>query len=199
MADKKISDLPAASSIGGTEILEATQSGSSVKVTVNELAAYGISKIILYHSGVDTTAVTGSTSNLISESVLIPANTFADGDRLRLNLRLVKVGTNNTYTPRIYVNTSASLSGATLLNALAGASNHEIFFIVNNWVFKSSSLMERVTASVPLPYDEGQGGFSLPPENFAFDTTVNQYLIFAIQNASSLDSTHYSDITIEKY
>lgn len=198
MADKKISALSAASTLGGTELVEVVQSGANVKATVNQFADF-IGKIIIYHSGADTTAITGVTTNEIAESVFIPADTFADGDRLRLNLRLVKTGTNNTYTIRIYVNSSASLSGATLINQLNGSAAHEMYFIVNNWVFKTSALMQRFTASLGLPYDEGQGGISLPPENFAFDTTIDQYLIFAIQNASALDSTVYSDITIEKY
>lgn len=159
----------------------------------------GGASIIVYHSGTNTTPITGTTANTIASSVLIPANTYANGDRLRMNLRVVKTGLNDTYSIRIYSNNSASLSGATLLNQLNGSSPHEMFFIVNNWVFKTASLMQRFTPFVPLPYDEGQGGISLPPENFAFDTTIDQYLIFAIQNANTSDSTVYSDITIEKY
>jgi len=65
---------------------------------------------------IPSTSVTGTLSETILKSYLIPANTFASSDLMNIPVFAVnKVGAVGTATIRIYINTTNSLSGAVQL------------------------------------------------------------------------------------
>jgi hypothetical protein len=82
-----------------------------------------MAKIIGYNVGVKykivtTTTPTGSvnsTSNTLINSLLIPANTFSSGDIVTIESCVTKSATNGNFNNFFYINTSASLVGATLV------------------------------------------------------------------------------------
>jgi hypothetical protein len=87
---------------------------------------------------VNGTPITASTGNLISLSALVPANTNTTNDILRIKYRVSKTGGSAITTTRLYVNTTNSLSGATLLAQVATTATTRFlqsereFFIKNN-------------------------------------------------------------------
>jgi hypothetical protein len=67
---------------------------------------------------VTTTTPAGSvnsTSNTLINSLLIPANTFSSGDIVTIETCVTKSAANNAFSFYFYVNTSATLVGATLV------------------------------------------------------------------------------------
>lgn len=82
-----------------------------------------MAKIIGYNVGVKYKVVTtttpagsvNSTSNTLINSLLIPANTFSSGDIVTIETCLTKSATNGAFSFYFYVNTSATLVGATLV------------------------------------------------------------------------------------
>ena len=67
---------------------------------------------------VTSTTPTGSvnsTSNTLIHSLLIPANTFSSGDIVTIETCVTKSAANNAFSFYFYVNTSATLVGATLV------------------------------------------------------------------------------------
>lgn len=82
-----------------------------------------MAKIIGYNVGVKYKVVTtttpagsvNSTSNTLINSLLIPANTFSSGDIVTIETCVTKSAANNAFSFYFYVNTSATLVGATLV------------------------------------------------------------------------------------
>ena len=82
-----------------------------------------MAKIIGYNVGVKYKVVTtttpagsvNSTSNTLINSLLIPANTFSSGDIVTIETCVTKSATNNLFNFYFYLNTSATLVGATLV------------------------------------------------------------------------------------
>lgn len=132
--------------------------------------------------------VTGTLTKTISASILIPANTLTATSVIETTWRAIRVsGTASTITVDAYVNTSNSLSGATLLATINSmtASNYisqgirSIFCntSTNQWTVLNSGA---TTGSDYL----NTGANSVLTVNEASDN----YLIFAIQLANTGDT-----------
>jgi hypothetical protein len=130
---------------------------------------------------------TGNTTNTLVWSQSIAPNTFVTNDLIEWIMQLntnTPNGTNVSY--RIYINTSSSLTGATLLGTLSnsvGTGNagfqRNIFVTATG---SSGNLRVFPTASsASLSYTGG----SLNASNITVDTTVTQYFIVAIQNGNN--------------
>jgi len=152
---------------------------------------------ILYSSTADSTATSG-TSNTLCSSFLVAANTFTSTNRLRITIRTTKSNTLGTCTLRVYTNNLADLSGATLIGTYASSAAHQIIGTVFNYPFKSSTTIQRISATFTIASDEQGGGVSLAPVTFTFNTASNNYLLFALQNANGTESSVISYLTIEK-
>ena len=131
------------------------------------------------------TSINGSnltgTSNQISASVLIPANTLVTNNTIYIKNLLTKSAGSTTSTGRIYINTSNSLSGATLLATSAqmnGASYHQRFD--RNFYFDGTNLNVFIPTTASST-DFTIGGITLVP----FNPATAYYLIFAVQNSTT--------------
>jgi hypothetical protein len=154
------------------------------------------SKITFFASGADGTASSG-TSNTISISVLIPANTFALDDVIRINHRVRATGTTATRETRIYVNTSASLTGATVVSTASLtntvlAANMQRFLAIKN----ATTNTEVITATTNLLTD--YNNLTTAVSTLLIDWTVNQYIIFAVNAINAADSIRATMYSIEK-
>lgn len=191
--------------VDADEIVISDSAASNVakKVTLTNFLAYlkayfdPLYTNIIYSSAVDSTPTSG-TSNTLCTGVLISANTYSNGKRLRALVRVRKNNTVGTVTLRVYVNSTNDLSGATLLGTYASAAGHQLIGTVFNYPFKSSTTVERFSAIFSIVTDEQAGGISLAPVTFTFDSTANRYLIFALQNSSASDTSYISYLTVEK-
>jgi hypothetical protein len=190
---KKISQLTAlAGSLADTDLLEIAEDAGagnydSRKITVAQLKG----AIVSNPSTIDMvtgTNVTGTLTNTISASILIPANTITTTSVIELVSRSIRVsGTNSTSTHQLYHNTSNSLSGATLLAVFNPVTNTNYFGqgIRSLFVDTAANQLTIMNAGVTLGSDyQNIGANSV----ITFDETVANYLILAIQLSNIADT-----------
>jgi hypothetical protein len=157
--------------------------------------------LLIYKDLNNQTAVTGVTTNTKVVSVLIPANTITVGNIIEIKARMTKPGGNGIMTLRIYANTADSIVSPAPTLLITGASNN----INNNYtgidrtaIVKSATVTQTAQATAGSVLSDAST-FQGVVTNSNIDWTVNQYIIFAIQNGSAADSTtlSYYDITIK--
>jgi hypothetical protein len=152
----------------------------------------------IYKSTTDQTAVTGVTTNTKVIGVLIPANTVTVGAIIEIKARAGKTGGAGISTLRVYANTADSIvsPAPTLLTTTALASIAQNYIgIDRSAIVKSATVTQTAQANASIPSDAAAGSASLTNSNI--DWTINQYLIFAIQNGANGDSTVLSYYQIE--
>jgi hypothetical protein len=151
---------------------------------------------VIYKSTTDAGAFL-SIVNTAVYTQLIAANTYAIGDIIRVNFRARKTGTAGIQTLRIYVNATADLSGTPLLvGQYRGIANNTIFQMQRHLAIKSSTANTEVfsTATTGALTDFAQD----VPSTIVIDWTATKYFVFALQNASALDTNFGSMYLIEK-
>ena len=124
----------------------------------------------------DGTSVSGTASATISMSQLIPANTFAVGDIVRIRVRFRKVTLNANTNFIVSVNTSNSLVGAT--NLALGTSNFRFNQIKRDLYIKSATSTETYPTATSVASDDNFQATAVSTSNI--DWSVKQYIIFSI-------------------
>jgi hypothetical protein len=154
--------------------------------------------LLIYKDLNNQTAVTGNTNNNKVVSVLIPANTITVGNIIEIKTRVGKTGTAGIVTVRVYVNTADSIvtPSPTLIMSMATPQNINIFLGTDRTaIVKSATNTQTGQANAAFNSDAVSGNATLTNSNI--DWTVNQYIIFAIQNGANGDSTVLSYYQIE--
>jgi hypothetical protein len=145
----------------------------------------------------DGTNVTGTTADTLTTSLAISANTFTTGDVLRIISFNEFTGTTGTKQVRFYINTSASLSGATLLGTAPNAvASTRAIGMDRNLVIKSAT-STKTHSTVTTTYTNSNitsGALT----NANIDWTTTQYIIVSIQLGNAGDSGFNSFLSIEK-
>jgi hypothetical protein len=144
------------------------------------------------HNYIIKETVDGITVNTLVETItssnLISANTVVVGDILTLFARVKRTTTTATLlTAKVYVNTSSSLTGATLLTTIT-STNTAIngLDIGRIFVVKSATNTQGLSNTLIVPSRYASiSTFSLTNSNI--DWTVNQYLIISITLLSALE------------
>ncbi len=147
-------------------------------------------------SATDGTAITGTTTETISRSLLIPANTFTTDGMLEVLARMTKTGALGTSNMRIYKNTSNTLTGATLI-ASTGSNTAAIVFnqAIRNFRINSNTL-SGFSANSSQTFDYASSSSAL--SSTTFTTNVDNYILFSIQLANILDSANVSMARVTK-
>lgn len=166
----------------------------------NSLSTKSIYRDIIYSDLTTSSAVTGTTSNTLIKSGLVKGSTFNTSatDSIKIECRLLKTGTAGTWTQRLYVNTSNSLSGARLLGTQGGSAANTFLNIQRNGIIKSTTNTEFLETSTSVSGDEataasaGSGGVT----TVNIDHTIDQYYIQSVQNANTGDSSVSSYLKI---
>jgi hypothetical protein len=161
------------------------------------LTDLGVSaSIILNRNFADTAAVTGTIANTLIFSVLIPANTFQTNDWMTTRLNAKTSGTGGADF-RVYLNTSAAIGG-TQIGGWAAALNTAS-------MFERNFMITATGTSGSIKYASFAGASAYTPQNVSwtsltFNTTINQYLVFTIQNnnVAASSTTHGNLITITR-
>lgn len=129
---------------------------------------------------------TGTLTETLIYSVLIPANTLQANDILRFNIMFGAMTNNaNVKTGRIYCNTSNSLVGATLLatRTLTSTINGNC---LRNLVFKNSLTSQEISRpTTTFVNDENTSNNNVDLVSINF--TVDQYFIVSAQLALGTD------------
>ena len=144
----------------------------------------------------DSTALTGTTAITLMKSILIPANTFATGDVVKILNRAIRSTATGTGINYFYINTTNSLTGATLIGTQSASSR--FYAMERNLYIKSSTISETVDSSTSVSSDNPAVSTSAN-SNLNIDWSVNQYIISAFQNAAVGNSTVMSSLIIQKY
>lgn len=139
---------------------------------------------IISLSAVSATAVTGTTANSIASAILIPANTFGSTGIIDIMGRYQKTGTAGSQTLRLYVNTSASLTGATQVATFYTGAN------INAGAWRTANIFSNTINFYSLTgaTNSDLGTNTGTPAIATFNTSVDNYIIFAVQLTNAADS-----------
>jgi hypothetical protein len=193
-AARVLASLPVATYPSLTELSYVKGVTSSIQTQINSIGS-GIN----YKNLTDQAAVVGTTANTKVVSQLVPANTFAVGDIIEIKSRFGKTISTGITTLRMYINTADSLTvpAATLIATSATSAGANNYLGTERQVLvKSATVTQTINAASNLFSD--LGNFNGVQTNSNIDWTVNQYIIFAIQNAVITDSTVISYFQIKK-
>jgi len=176
----------------------ATLVGSTLNIP--QYSGGGSSAVTNLGIGTTGTIVTGTTANTITQSILIPANTLAANSTLDLLARFSKTGSVGGGNYRVYINTSNSLTGATLIATLyqiaggAVITNHQN---IRSFFYNGTNLTGSLSATTISVTDIQQT--TSTPISFAYNSATAYYLIFAIQLTSTADSSVMTAYRILEY
>lgn len=144
----------------------------------------------------DSAALTGTTAITLMKSILIPANTYATGDVVKLLNRAIRSTATGTAINYFYINTTNSLTGATLIGTQSAASRY--YANERNLYIKSTTISETIDVTTSISSDANVSS-AAANSNLNIDWTVNQYIIAAFQNAAVGNSTVMSSLIIQKF
>lgn len=207
MISESTTDGYATKSITGAEIIASAQdgvqptlvSGMNIK-TVNDTSLLGSGNIAIQTNprtlaSVNGNAVTG-TSIQISASVLIPAGTLVANNTIYIKAFINKTAGSGVTTPRYYVNTANTLTGATLLGAGGGMSTSVYFQRFERNIFFDGTNLNSFLAGTSSANDYTLSGITLT----AFNPLVDNYLIFAISNGTTIpDNGNFKRVIVQIY
>lgn len=148
-----------------------------------------------YKDLTSSTAVTDVTTNTLVKSVLIPANTFAVGDRIVIKTMSTKTGTAGTNSVRCYVNTTAAIGGVSVSLTRGAAANLSLPTERSLIVINATNNTQAFPAGTSATYDN-IGSVAL--STLVIDWTVAQYIVFASQNSAASDSSSMVYVEIQK-
>ena len=147
-------------------------------------------------SVIDGTAITGTTTSTLTASILIPANTIAVGDVIYVKTRIRKTGTAGTLTTRMYVNTSSAIGGSLIATSAAAAATTLMFQFTRSLAVKTATNTETMAGNLNVNADDNTSVTTAVSAN-NIDWTQNQYLVVAVQNGSTSDSSRSSFIQVQ--
>jgi|LakMenE01Jun11ns_1017448.scaffolds.fasta_scaffold9959199_16 hypothetical protein len=177
--------------VSGTNIK--TINGTSLLGSGN-ISITGVANPITLSTKVGSNLI--GTTNQISAFVLIPAGTINTNNSIYIRNLLTKTAGSTTSTARIYINTSNSLTGATLLGT-AGAMNSTVYIqrFERNFFFDGTNLYV-YNPSNGISTDLTSGTITLVP----FNPAIDYYLLFAVQNSSTTpDNQGHKRVIVQIY
>jgi hypothetical protein len=150
-----------------------------------------------------TVSHTGNTIQTKLMSVLIPANTFKNGDLIDIEGVFYKTGTAGSYTYRFYWHTLDQISGATLLGTRAiGAANifasgsRRLSVRIADGSGSAPNIGTHVISVSAGLYNEYQ---SNAHSDLALNWTVDSYLMASIALSSAADTATQLSFKIWTY
>jgi hypothetical protein len=172
-------------------------SGTSIK-TLNSTSLLGSGNITTNPrtlTSINGSNLTGNT-NQISASVLIPAGTLVTDNTLYIKGLLTKTAGSSTSTPRLYINTTNSLSGATLLSTPLPMTGTAYFQRVERHFYFNGTNLNGLVSNSGASSDVTSNAITLT----AFNPATAYYLIFAIQNSSTTpDNLGWRRVIVQIY
>jgi len=164
-------------------------SGTNIK-TINSTSLLGSGDIVIAGASPYTTVgnatgtlVNNSTTNTISASILIPANTLVPTQVLQLRSQVRKVGGAGTTNVRFYINTINSLVGATQIAQGQNMTGSGLMQRVSRDFYITNSSLQCYLPTNPISTDASSGAMT----NVAYVLATPYYLIAAIQCSTLLD------------
>jgi hypothetical protein len=177
---------------------DALVSGTNIK-TINSTSLLGSGNITIASLGVYKNTTDGAASsgilNTFSSSVLVPANSVALANVIEFKLRGRKTNPNGLYTIRLYANTANNLTGAVLLATYTATLTQALSLqIIRTAAVKNATTNTEILA--PTTSNALNDYINSTFSAIAVDWTTDKYIIGAVQNASALDSSLISLISM---
>jgi hypothetical protein len=186
MADIKISQLTAkGTALAATDLVEISESdgaGGYVTKSVTGANITGGQKVPAVSNTIGTT-ITGLT-NAISDSFLLPANTFSSNCQIELQWYPSRiVGSSGTTQGLVYINSTNSLTGATLVATGFNLINTG----VSNITCRRTIQVRSNVGTLMSTGSQASSDFSVtqPTENLPFDNTSGIYFLFVMNNLTN--------------
>lgn len=166
--------------ITGAQIIAGASGGSSPYTTVGNSA--GI-------------LVNNSTTNTISASILIPANTLVATQVLQLRAQVRKIGGSGTSNIRFYINTTNTLVGATQIGQAQNMTGSGLMQRVSRDFYITISSLQCYLPTNPIATDASSGAMT----NINYTLANAYYLIAAVQNSTLTESTTVTRLNLMTY
>ena len=187
MANKKISQLTAKGArLAATDLVEISESDGVGGYVTKSVTGANITggQIIAAVSNTIGTTITGLT-NAISDSFLLPANTFSSNCQIELQWMPSRiVGASGTTQGLVYINSTNSLTGATLF---ATGANMTLTTVSNVRCLRTLQVRSNVGTLVStIAITATDLGAFLPTENLTFDNSVGIYFLFVMNNTTNV-------------
>jgi hypothetical protein len=183
-------------SVNGVSFQDELVSGTNIK-TINSSSLLGSGNLSV-NGGVNGfqfcevipntgTSVVSSTTETITYSALVPANTFGSGGILDLTARIIKTGQTSTMSSFVYINSTPSLTGATLIatgfSALSAVNIYgqynRIFRIANGilgaYPFSTASYIDYTNSTIA-------------ESTTSFNINVDNYILISVKLGSNSDT-----------
>jgi hypothetical protein len=145
---------------------------------------------------VSSSAVTGVTTETLCKTYTISANTFADGDFMKVLIGLEKTGVLGTATVRIRVNQTNNFATATLIGTYTpSAASHVAVLFKRDFLSFKSGVLKGINFTVNTQNDLGAGA-SFNYNTTTLSPTSDFYLYVSVINVSLIDSTIVNQVQI---
>jgi hypothetical protein len=141
-----------------------------------------------------TSALTGTTSETLITSILIPANTFQANDWLRWVASINATNNANSKILKFYFNTTASLSGATQV-AQRQLTNVVTQPVIRNMFFVNSISSQKTLLGTALNTATDETATGGTQATLSINFAVDQYFIISGQLAVGTDTITINGIT----
>ena len=144
------------------------------------------------------TVVTGTTTNTISQTILIPANTFTTaGGMLEFMARYQKTGSSGNQSCNVYLNTTPVINvSASLVAAFALLNTNNFIQGIRTARINSNTL------TVFTIFSAATNDYSVVnnvQQSVAFNPLIDNYLLFSIQLSNAADSSVVQMARATKY
>jgi hypothetical protein len=168
-----------------------TLRASFVKVNENFTEVYNnANPQLIVASYSDGTTVTGTLTETLSQSLLIPANTFSSNGMLDILCRISKTGMNAQVAFKMYKNTSNTLTGATLIATLSSGMGFANLFAQGIRTFRINSNTISGMGATTTNYNDYNTTSTI--SSTTFTTNVDNYILFSITLSNVADSANIS-------
>lgn len=157
--------------------------------------SFGSNPSVIALSASDGTVITGTTALSVSRSFLIPANTITGESVLEFMARYQKTGTTGANTCTVYLNTSPTVTGATLVATFTSLSAQTLVQGIRSVRINTVNLNTLSPASQAFNDYTTFSSESVVP----FNASVNNYLLFCVQNGFIGDSNVVQMARVVKY
>lgn len=140
---------------------------------------------LIHSTAVDSTVVSGTTSEVLVAAFKIDANRIGQGI-LDVALQMSKTGTGGTIMFRLYKNTTNTKNGSEVqLGTVAVGATQLYFPFSRKFQIKADGEIYGYPAAVGAATD---AGVTLAPSHTPFDTTIDEYFLLTMQPTSALDT-----------
>jgi hypothetical protein len=173
---------------GNIAVQDTLVSGTNIK-TINSTSLLGSGNITINGNPslgiVEGVNVTGTTAMTKSATITLPANTISAVSILEIEARAIRIATVGfSFAFQAYINTSDSLTGATLLGVFNTITTTNWFSQARRSLFidPTTNTLTCVNTGATIPDDFVNTGTN---GSITFDETQTYYIIFAIQPNSA--------------